>query len=70
MPLKYEAKVRLTLIETDGTEAVHFLRGNISVAEVLRRFGYVKVKHKRILLSRQELLKELADEYGLTLHVS
>lgn len=69
MPLKYEPKVRLTIIEPDRSATVHFLRGNISVAEVLQRWEYKKAKHQGLLLRGQELLKELADEYGLTLHV-
>lgn len=70
MPLKYEPKVRLVAVEPDGTETVHFLRGNISISEVLKRLGYTKVKHEGVLLSGEELLKELANEYGLTLHVT
>ena len=70
MPLTYEPKIRLTLLEPDGTEKVEFVRCNTQVAEMLRRLGYTKVRHNGILLSGQELLKELADEYGLTLHVS
>lgn len=70
MALKYEPKIRLTLVEPDRAEKVEFLRGNISIAEVLHRLGYTKARHKGILLSGQELLKELADEYGLILHVS
>lgn len=70
MPLKYEYKIRLVLVEPNGAEKVEFLRGNLSVSEILRRFGYVKVKHQGVLLSGQELLKDLADEYGLTLQVS
>lgn len=69
MPLKYKPKIRLVTIKPDGTETVHFIRGNISVIEVLRRLGYVKAKHKGTQLSGQELLEEIADEYGLTLHV-
>lgn len=68
--MRYEFKTRLVLVEPDKTETVHFLRGNIPVAEVLRRLGYMKARHKGMLLSGNELLKELADEYGLTLHVS
>lgn len=60
--LTYEPKVRLTILEPDGTEIVRFLRGNMSVHEALS--GYKRVRHKGELLSGNEMLKELMEEDG------
>lgn len=70
MRLTYEPKIRVTLVEPSGIEGTHFLRGNLTIGEVLANFGYSRARYKGELLGGKEALKELAAEDGsLTLKV-
>lgn len=65
MPLKYETKRRLQIKLPSGEQRELFLRGNMTVGEVLKRLGFSPDEHCLILnlktLKPTKMLKEYED---------